>query len=115
MSTTQMQPGPCDLDNRFFGTGTKSIATSGKLKRSSPQYSFGNLSETAAPRYLDKGMEVELLGRDGPGPCTATSNIASVGGQLEKTTFTKRVPACAPRPAANRANPGPARSPGPWS
>ena len=93
MSTTSMAPGPAQFDNRFFGTGTKSIATAGKPKRSAPQYSFGNLSELAAPRFLDKGMEVELLGRDSPGPATAHSAIGSVGGPIEKTTLARRVPA----------------------
>ena len=87
-STTQMQPGPCDLDNRFFQTGTRSLAGG----RSAPQYSFGSMSELAAPRYVP-GMEVELIGRDSPGPGTATAAIASVGGQLEKTTFVRKVPA----------------------
>ena len=87
-STTQMRPGPADLDNRFFQTGTRSLAGG----RSAPQYSFGNISELAAPRYVP-GMEVELIGRDSPGPGTATAAIASVGGQLEKTTFARKVPA----------------------
>ena len=36
--------------------------------------------------------QVELLGRDSPGPGTATAKIASVGGQLEKTTAARKVP-----------------------
>ena len=86
-STTQMKPGPQDMDNRFFQTGTRSLAGG----RSAPQYSFGSISELAAPRYVP-GMEVELLGRDSPGPGTATAKIASVGGQLEKTTAARKVP-----------------------
>ena len=125
-STTQMRPGPQDMDNRFFQTGTRSLAGG----RSAPQYSFGSLSELAAPRFVP-GMEVEaprpnpnpnpspnsnpnpypypypypypnpipshnpeqveLLGRDSPGPGTATAKIASVGGQLEKTTAARKV------------------------
>lgn len=86
--STVTAPGPQDIDNRFFQTGTRSLAGG----RNAPHYTFGSISETAKPRYWP-GAEVELMGQVSPGPGTATHDISSVGGQLEKTTFARKVPA----------------------
>lgn len=88
----QAEPGPTQYDNRFFTIGQ--LGGQGKFSRvgtkpSPPAYSFGNISENALPRVLDKALMIELVGQLSPGPNSASPALGS-REVLDKTSRFKR-------------------------
>ena len=76
----QAEPGPTNYDNRFYTTGQ--LGPNGKwgrvgTKPAPPAWSFGNFSEHALPRVLDKSLMIELVGQISPGPNTAHAELGS--------------------------------------
>jgi len=88
------EPGPTSVDNCFFTMGQ--LGPGGRFARvgtkpAPPAHTFGNLSENALPRVLDKALMVEIMGKISPGPNTASPNIGS-REVLDKTNQYRRSP-----------------------
>jgi len=88
------EPGPTSVDNCFYTMGQ--LGPGGKFGRvgtkpAPPSYTFGNVSENALPRVLDKSLMVEIVGAISPGPGTATPDIGS-REILDKTNQYRRSP-----------------------